>query len=238
MIHGYNAEPTGGWVIQGVVKNPIGVELEVDYQGYEPTNQHYCCIDCHGPRSIWEGQRLESIQTKIDEKLAEVKWLFLKRDSSLKNGVEVVSHPMGLGSHKRKWPEVLEFLGGVGKLRPHDEQGLHFHFKVQEYQIVRDFVLDYPKELQEIAGRGENEFCVFNKGNHHHSVINRRDDNRCEFRLCRSTVKIDEFFARLELAHALASIASVEEMEWGEFWERCQERPVMYKELLLIGGKS
>jgi len=217
MIHRPYVCPEGGWRIQDSSKIPLGVELEVDYDFDE--------VDA---------------RSTIDEELTDIPWLILKNDESLSNGVEIVSHPMGLANHKMKWPPVLRFLREeVGYLSDSNIQGLHIHFSLAQRGspcILGNFILDNEFNLTRIGGRGPNQYVYWEIGSSHNYVLNPRGPGVFEFRLCRSTVVEEEFMARIELVHAFGSIACLRPMRWGEFWEECGKHPIMYKELLKKGG--
>lgn len=129
--------------------------------------------------------------------------LYVKSDSSIDNGYEVVSHPFTFKAFQRRdWSKL--FTGDIG----YDEScGMHVHMsrnafsRLQLFKVVR-FIYDYPDFIEFIGGRSFNQYCepidkhdVVNKGknvkkktgNKYH-LVNTSKKNTIEFR----------FFANVE----------------------------------------
>jgi hypothetical protein len=185
----------------------LGVELEIDEGGKNHENARY----------IIEGGYPD--------------FLYVKRDGSLYNGFEIVSHPATLAFHliEAGWDEVLRRAERKG-YTSHDNKrcGLHIH-------INRDF-WGKDKVLQEIGElklliffeRFWNEIVKFSRrtqkqierfcakyqtvdikvakkenGENRYYAINFRNSNTIEIRIFRGTLKLLSFYATLQFVHHL-----------------------------------
>lgn len=106
-IHDYGYKPDPRFLGEG--KRYFGVELEVDDGGCDDGNAE---------------EILEIANSYEEEKL------YIKRDGSLEDGMELVTHPMTLDYHKNSmpWREIMQRLISMGYLSHKTSTcGLHCH---------------------------------------------------------------------------------------------------------------
>lgn len=107
IIHSYNFKPEP--IFYGDGDRYFGVELEIDVGGQDDSN----------------AEILADIANTADEKL-----IYIKRDGSLNDGMEIVTHPMSLDYHldEMPWESVMHKAVKMG-YRSHKTTtcGLHIH---------------------------------------------------------------------------------------------------------------
>lgn len=123
-IHNYNYKPEP--IFYGDSDRYFGVELEIDMAGKD---------DDHA-------EELLNIANRDGE------FIYIKADSSLEDGMEIVSHPMSLDCHKDFcWENIMYYAVRHG-YRSHQTStcGLHIH-------VNRDSLADIRDEQDEVISR-------------------------------------------------------------------------------------
>jgi hypothetical protein len=185
----------------------FGVELEVDEGGEYHENARY----------IIEGGYPD--------------FLYAKRDGSLADGFEIVSHPATLAFHliEAGWDEVLRRAEKLG-YTSHDNArcGLHVHVdrdfwgeSVQDQEIgelkllifferfwneIVKFSRRTQRQIEKYCARYETENLETAKrrnGDCRYFALNFQNSNTIEIRIFRGTLKLQTFFATLEFVHHL-----------------------------------
>ncbi len=122
----YSYKPTP--IFYGRGKRFLGVELEID----------------RGGKDTYNAQELLDIANTVDEQR-----LYIKTDSSLDEGLELVTHPMTLDYHLNEfnWEDILRTAVNMG-YRSHQTStcGLHIH-------VNRDAFGDDEDEQEEVISR-------------------------------------------------------------------------------------
>jgi hypothetical protein len=72
-----------------------------------------------------EAERVSSSPVMLARDIVAM-WIYTKEDASLKNGVELVTHPASLEFHRDKWSGILSHVRSHG-LRAAKTCGLHIH---------------------------------------------------------------------------------------------------------------
>lgn len=208
VIGDYNYEPDeylfdGEYEIRpGVLY--MGVELEVDGGGEDHDNA----------------------QRVINELGAD--YVYTKRDGSLRNGFEIVTHPSTLAYHKQKrWQEALKLLRRMG-YESHDAGtcGLHVHLTRAVFDEVDEAKLLYlvekfwpqlvkfsrrtPGQLDQWAARygledDETPEALLEKakGRGRYYAVNLENYHTIEIRLFRGTLRYETLMATLEFCDYL-----------------------------------
>lgn len=218
----------------------LGWELEVHAKGSEQDGANAWvfdedCNDCGGDGEyrdgdgdttgdrcdcgIRHGNKAEAVK-HIQE--AAGAWCIVKEDSSLNDGLEIVSVPASLSWHRETVAPFLmgakEYLSGW----PHNDCGIHVHVgkkqlsELQLSKLVRFMHGDANQQfLTAVAGRDPNTYC--NRGGFkaigafksegrigRYQALNfaTRNEKTVEFRIFRSNVSPIGFMKNLEFVHA------------------------------------
>lgn len=147
--------------------------------------------------------------------------IYLKDDSTIERGFEIVSHPMTLSSHKKfNWKEGLSRLVQAGG-RSHDTStcGLHVHlsksfFSNIEIARLGCFINLNQRNIQKIARRRNSNYGRFKRIDHfkdgseynenRYSAVNLQNAHTIELRFFRGTLKYSTLIASLEFCDAIA----------------------------------
>ncbi len=189
------------FIFYGKEKNDfyIGVELEVNTKKFETDNLTLFLNDVNESENF----------------------IYFKEDCSVYNGVEIVSHPATLDFHIHSgyWKDIFDNINKY-QITKNQNCGLHFHinrslFSKEEIAALDLFVNNkiISKSLEKIGGRKLNEYCkriksktVCNWGrrnNNRYSLLNLENSKTIEFRFCKSTTNINEFYQRLYLIFSI-----------------------------------
>lgn len=144
--------------------------------------------------------------------------LYLKEDSSIGSGFEMVSHPMTLVEHKKTdWKGLFESLISSGA-RSHDTStcGLHFHLDktnmADSHKVRFDAFFALNKSKMELIARRSSEKWAkfkaidstnFGKSNSRYEAVNWENENTVEIRIFKGTLKYETFMASMELCNAV-----------------------------------
>ncbi|CAK7067030.1 MAG: hypothetical protein DELT_01687 [Desulfovibrio sp.] len=146
-------------------------------------------------------------------------YLYMKSDSSISHGFEIVSHPGTLNYWHQEEKAIAPLLRQLKALGCNAEpQGLHVHISkglMQEAHRIRfQSFFDANKELMhKVARRSE---CGYSKhkdlshcdwknaanNSDRYQAVNWQNAKTVEIRMFRGTLKIDEFMASIEFCHA------------------------------------
>ena len=146
-------------------------------------------------------------------------YLYMKSDSSISRGFEIVSHPGTLNY----WQQEKEALGGMLRELKDlgcdaEPQGLHVHISkglMQEGHRIRfQSFFDVNKEMMIAVARRPD--CGYSKHKDlsrcdwknaannpdRYQAVNWQNPKTVEIRMFRGTLKLDEFMASIEFCHA------------------------------------
>lgn len=168
---------------------------------------------------------------------AEGDYCYCKKDSSLSEGIELVSHPMTLDFHKSFcWKDIFKKAVSLG-YRSHQTStcGLHIHVnrdffgktvEEQDDAIARIiyFVESHWYEMVKFSRRTESQIeewcdrtgrCTTPKetldnakiGGSRYVAVNLTNKNTIEFRLFRGTLKYNTFIATLQFVNRICKMA-------------------------------
>jgi hypothetical protein len=192
----------------------------------------------------------------ISDNLGEI--IYLKTDSSLSNGFEIVSHPMTLQEHKKiDYRLAFDSLAKNGA-RSHDTAtcGLHFHLdksKMSDTHKVRfgTFFALQKSKLEILARRYSSSYAKFKaknlkdrkdylKNSDRYEAVNWQNDNTVEIRIFKGTLKFETFMASMELCQAIFNFTQLrqafctlnENQLWGRFLKYVQKNESEYSFLI------
>lgn len=213
----------------------MGVELEIEKQN------NSCPIP--GPRLInllrYANQDTFAHQISAYQLISTNKHIYIKKDSSLTSGFEIVSHPTTLSGHKEyiNWRNILRMCLKDGYESHNTETcGIHVHFN-REFLTISEqiklgmfFSINYAI-LTKFSRRYSTTFSPFkklivdnlnsnNKSLHRHEAINWRNDKTIEVRIFRGTLRYTTFIAIVEFVHFL--LYFIKEMPSKTFYNREQ----------------
>ena len=187
----------------------------------------------------WENTAYLGIELEIETKNDKYKladefinkfgvnnFCYLKEDSSLSNGFEIVTHPHTLQKHReKKWREILRWLKEHGaNSYDNKECGLHVHVnrnllsKLEWHKVAIFFykckghIIHFSKRTEEQIKQWA-EFCppknTHNANREYTSYCNRyealnwENDDTVEFRIYRGTLDWKRFWASLNFTASL-----------------------------------
>jgi hypothetical protein len=197
-LNDYSYKPKPVFFGQGL---HLGVELEVEFS-----------------------QDNRDAASKIYNSFYDSKY-YMKRDGSLDNGIEFVTHPLTIGEHKNFWPQLIKNIKAADSdSKSHDVSscGLHIHVgrdKLSSGAIQRAtmFFSVEADRLQKFARRFNNSYAKFFKAKkgdmpkikkHYqdigrYSAINLTVSKTIEFRFFKGTLKTNTLLATIEFTHLL-----------------------------------
>ena len=212
-IHEYGYKPTP--IFYGDSNRYFGVELEIDGAGKDDDY----------------ADEILDIANSSDD------YIYIKSDSSLDDGMEIVTHPMSLEYHKDFcWNEIMKKAVYLG-YRSHQTStcGLHIHVNRDSLGLDRDeqdevisrilyFVEHHWNEMLKFSRRSEyamNRWAarygyenspkeIMNKAKKNYgryAAINLCNYNTIEFRLFRGTLKCNTLIATLELVNKICELS-------------------------------
>ena len=165
---------------------------------------------------------------------------YLKQDSSLRSGFEMVSHPRTLASWHELAEDIESYFDDASKYSIAGRDGLHIHISKRAMSVphmVRfgSFFATEQDNIIPIARRNSKEWAKYHDkpktGNDCRDTLNHRsryqavnwcNRNTVEIRIFRSTTDIREFFAAIEFCHAAylftKRAVSIQQIVNGESW--------------------
>jgi hypothetical protein len=164
-----------------------------------------------------EGDNFVRFSEEVD-----TEFIYCKRDGSIPNGVEIVSHPAHYEYHRfNEWKEIFKLMYECN-LNKVGNAGLHFH--ISKKGFIKDgiknidyLVNNFEDFISKIGGRKFGEYCWkehkckdswgINRGNRF-VAVNLSNTNTIELRFCKSTYKWHNFIKRLKLIYALVTYAN------------------------------
>jgi hypothetical protein len=242
-------ERRGERILEELLEEEEGYEVDEEYEEYE---EYYEVINCYsfkplptfylfptektkGGRPLFMGVELEIDGGGEDHYYAELilnegypGFLYAKRDGSLYNGFEIVSHPATLAFHliEAGWENVLKKALELG-YTSHDNKrcGLHLHInrtfwgedqEIGELKLLIFFerfwneIVKFSRrtssQIQRYCSRYETEDIESAKrqnGNSRYFALNFQNDFTIEIRIFRGTLRLDTFFATLQFVYYL-----------------------------------
>ena len=206
----------------------LGIELEVESEA--------CGNNQDNADSFVAWLKTEKIRDKF----------YLKQDSSLQNGFEIVTHPLTLQKHSQlNWTKILKHLSDYTTSHEKGTCGLHIHvnrdhFKSREIDKLALFFTCCKSHIVQFSKRKSLNYCEFyNYTTQHYKCGNYRNSGRysainltietAEFRVFRGTLRIDRFWASLQFVDALCNYVidnSALSMTWTKFiiWAKATHR--------------
>lgn len=225
-VHNYGYKPSP--IFYKSEKDPekgnlfFGVELEQSHDDDEDCRNHY-----------------DLAQKYLNRGDREEPNFYAKSDSSLDNGIELVSHPRTLRSWLEFLPTMALYFGIVGECKPLNKDGLHIHISkrgMSEEHKIRfgTFFATYKEQIKVIARR-ESSYSTYRdapqsgkacKNLAHNDVdryeaVNWYNESTVEIRIFRTTDDLKIFYACLEFCHAayqFTKIASIALLLHGSAW--------------------
>lgn len=235
---------------------------------YEAHGDYYCSLECapasgineysYKPRLRFHGAGIfmgvelefelcgacdEDVARGLRERFDEHDELFtLKKDSSLDDGIELVTQPCSLLYHQERFPwyEILKQLTDEG-CKSHDTKTCGLHVHVDRRRMTKThrvklshFVTSQKERLEQIARRNESSYAAFRKkkpapsrhddsNGNRYEAINWQNRDTVEFRLYRGTLQYETLMATIELTHAIVqfikTISVVKVCDADETWE-------------------
>ena len=152
--------------------------------------------------------------------VGDLSYLYMKSDSSISHGFEIVSHPGTLHHWQREKEAIDDLLRQLKTLGCDAEpQGLHVHISkglMQEGHRIRfQSFFDANKDLMpKIARRSDCGYSKHKDLSHcdwknaannpdRYQAVNWQNSRTVEIRMFRGTLKINEFMASIEFCHAV-----------------------------------
>lgn len=215
-IYDYGYKPTP--VLFGTVGPYYGVELELSFDEDQAATQ----------------ARLQRIMTGLSGTPSN--WdvhAYLKTDSSVDNGVEIVTHPHTLAEHRVLWNGFFDMLEADNEMDLSGEKnGMHVHMPrffaksaEREEQVglaplvearVDVFLNRFRTFTEHIAGRSSGQWAKLDarkkltaERGDRYSGLNRTGSVTAEMRIFRGTTDRATFFKNLEFCDALAAYCAI-----------------------------
>ena len=225
-VHNYGYKPS-----------PIFYKSEKDLEkgnlffGVELEQSHVYVDDCR-----YHYDRAQRCLNSDDPKEPN---FYIKEDSSLDNGIELVSHPRTLRSWLEFLPTMETYFDDVKSCDPLNKDGLHIHISkrgMSEGHRVRfgTFFATYKEHIKVIARR-ESSYSTYRdaprsgkacrdlacNGVDRYEAVNWYNDSTVEIRIFRTTDDLKIFYTCLEFCHAayqFTKIASIVRLMRGNAW--------------------
>jgi hypothetical protein len=214
-IHSYSYKPNPHFFGKGPLY--LGVELEVE------------CFGSWNPDEV-----AEKILTKVNGCDTE-QYIYCKEDSSIDNGVEIVTHPMSFQWIKDNENLFNDLSAMLRKLKTYGYKsgraGMHIHLSRKAFSNLhlykmKVWSINHRKFIFKLSQRSENSFnewawpgekCYAIKGiKNRHSYMGCRSEainltSACtvELRVFRSSTAQDSFWRKVEFAQALYEFTKV-----------------------------
>lgn len=201
----YRATPAGGWQpLSAAARVLLGVELEVS-----------------------DGENSAAARAAFAKAVAALdpRFVMVKRDGSLRNASgELVTQPASLQQHvnrKEAYRQAFEDLI-AGGLKGHDSScaGLHVHVNrsaTNRWSAVERLINTNADWWSRFARRSNSTYAQYETrpdynrwgtpADNRYRVVNFRNSDTVEFRLFRSTLKVETFLATLQAVEALVTYA-------------------------------
>lgn len=180
----------------------IGVELEVETSEV---------------KSIWNIAEMN-----------ETDFIYFKKDGSVYDGVEIVSHPANYEYHRfKEWKEIFRQIYECGFNNCYGNAGLHFHINRDWFtkDALKNFdyiINNCQGYMEKKGGRIFNSYCItcrkptdgwgYSSGIRM-AALNLQNQNTVEVRFCKSTLKWHVFIERLKFIYAMLQYAKEKTFE-------------------------
>lgn len=179
--HDYKPAP----VFYGAIPRFLGVELEIDDGGHNDENARIL---------------LETINTNAE-------YIYIKTDQSLRDGLEIVTHPMTLDYHLHRfnWERLMKTAEQLGyHADDADACGLHIHVNRSSLGHTPSEQEDTVNKIQAYMQAHQEQMRLFSCRkpeywmNPKHTMINLQHPDTVEFRLFQSTLQSERLFQVLQ----------------------------------------
>ena len=225
-VHGYGYKPSP--IFYKSEKDPekgnlfFGVELEQSHDYMSDCQIHY-----------------DLAQSCLNDGDPKEPNFYAKADSSLDNGIELVSHPRTLRSWLEFLPTMESYFNDVKSCDPLNKDGLHIHISkrgMSEGHRIRfgTFFATYKEQIKVIARR-ESSYSTYRdaprsgtackslacNGVDRYEAVNWYNDATVEIRIFRTTDDLKIFYTCLEFCHAVyqfTKIVSIARLMRGNAW--------------------
>lgn len=173
---------------------------------------------------------------------------YLKSDSSIGSGFEIVTHPHTLQAHRDAWKAFFDDVPAGMTSYKSGKCGMHVHIersKLSQMQIRRMLVfVNAPANrgyIHAIAQRSENTYCEIKEKKltdsfscDRYEALNVTNEHTIELRIFRGSVRADRFFKNLEFTDAMVrfcAITTYAQLTVRAFLDFVSKRKSMYKYL-------
>lgn len=189
-IHPHDYKPSP--VFYGATPRFFGVELEIDDGGHSDENARIL---------------LETVNT-------DAEYIYINTDQSLRDGLEIVTHPMTLDFHLHRfdWATLMKTAEQLGyHADDADTCGLHIHVNRSSLGHTPSEQADAANRIQAYMQAHQEQMRLFSRRkpeywmNPNHTMINLQHPDTVEFRLFQSTLQTKRLFQAL---HAVEQICA------------------------------
>lgn len=190
--HDYKPAP----IFYGAIPRFFGVELEIDDGGHNDENARIL---------------LDTINT-------DAEYIYIKTDSSLRDGLEIVTHPMTLDFHLHRfpWKQLLRTAVQLGYHADNtDTCGLHIHVNRLSLGNTPEKQDAAISNLQEYMEAHHDEIRLFSRrkasywNNLTHAMLNLHHPETVEFRLFQGTLQYAEVIRSIYLVNRICTCAEL-----------------------------
>lgn len=175
---------------------------------------------------------------------------YIKRDGSIPNGFETVTHPMTFDYIKTQFP--LDLLFGTTEKFQHDKNcGMHVHMSkkaftnAQLYKFLL-FVNNNQGFMSTVAERDPNGYCpavnkntfivkALEKSGRDRDQVNLIPQHTAEVRIFQGAITKEQYLKNIEFCYALfnfTKVMAIASLTQDRFVEYIQKEPVMYENLI------
>lgn len=241
-------------------KDYLRREVVADFNNYQSLNSYHTAKDGGYYKAIYaekekqeESKRLFGIELEFNviergnvtrenivPYLNNNLYCYTERDSSLCNGIELISNAQTLKVWKLKKNYIKRVFDNIKDYAEFTrDTGLHIHInksslgktKEQQNKVINNIILiveNFNNELTTLAGRGATSYCnrLSNnfslnystdnidkvKNNDRYYQVNNLNNNTLEFRLFKSTFDVNKIMAFIEIVNNICEFAKSREL--------------------------
>lgn len=192
-IHPHDYKPSP--IFYGAIPRFFGVELEIDDGGHSDENARIL---------------LETVNTGAE-------YIYVKTDTSLRDGLKIVTHPMTLDFHLQRfdWVKLMETAEQLGYHADEAETcGLHIHVNRNSLGHTPSEQADAVIRIQAYMQAHQEQMRLFSRRkpeywtNPKHTMINLQHTETVEFRLFQSTLQTTILFEALQTVEQICKLCS------------------------------
>ena len=192
-IHPHDYKPAP--IFYGAIPRFFGVELEIDDGGHNDENARIL---------------LDAVNT-------DAEYIYIKTDSSLRDGLEIVTHPMTLNFHLYRfpWERLLRTAVQLGYCADDtDTCGLHIHVNRLSLGNTQEKQEAAISKIQTFLEAHQEEMRLFSRrtasywNDHTHAMLNLQHPDTVEFRLCRGTLQYAVLIRTIQIVNRICDHAN------------------------------